>query len=268
MAKTRFDIRGISLRGEWDSEDRVLLVRDLGGEVTVKGNMLGRDFDITGEVEGTMENCLHFHVKSIGRVPPFFHEMILKWFAKFNRRWAGAVSETRDTLVIDPNRLVPENSDIRVFIEPTDFELADGMETTWRQKVLDWTQRNAGELAKDVVDYVLSIPDMLGLLKRLALDTRISRKVKAKIALYIAYVLSPVDLIPEILAGPLGLVDDTYVLLKLIRELATEIPEALIREHWRGRPEVLEVLIKGQAMARVATTLPNGVLKRLMRIFG
>lgn len=150
----------------------------------------------------------------------------------------------------------------------SDSNRADGLEASWRQKVLIWTERNAGSLAKDVVDYILIIPDMLGLLKRLAQDPRIAKKVKAKIAIYVAYVITPVDFIPEILTGPLGLVDDTYVLLKLLRELSTEIPEALIREHWKGRPEVLEILIKGQALARVATKLPNGMMRRLFRMFG
>lgn len=47
-------------------------------------------------------------------------------------------------------------------------------------------------------------------------------KKKAKIIIYLIYLLSPVDIIPEIFLGPLGLIDDGTVLLALITTLLKE----------------------------------------------
>lgn len=268
MAKNRFSVRGVSLNGEWDDEAKVLLVRDLSGEVGIKGNVLGFDVDVIGDVGAAFDNCLRFRVKAIGKMPKMFHEMLLKVVTRFNKQLAKATKVTKDTVLIDPNKLMVEHGEIRILIQPTDLEAVEEVELGWREKVLDWTRRNAGSLAKDVVDYILTIPDMLGLLKRLMMDARIPGRVKAKIALSIAYVLSPIDVIPEAFAGPLGLVDDAYVLLMLVNDLATEIPEEIIREHWHGRPEVIEVLIQGQALAKFVATLPDGALKKILALFG
>ena len=40
------------------------------------------------------------------------------------------------------------------------------------------------------------------------------------ILLLLIYTLSPVDLLPEMILGPLGLVDDTFVSLELLRQFS------------------------------------------------
>src|SRR5690606_974488 len=60
-------------------------------------------------------------------------------------------------------------------------------------------------------DLLLLLPDLAVLLARLLRDPRVPRGGKAIALLGIGYVLSPIDLLPEGLLGPIGLVDDLFV---------------------------------------------------------
>ena len=91
-------------------------------------------------------------------------------------------------------------------------------------------------------DYLLVGPDLFHLLCRLAADRRVPSSEKAKIAGAIAYFVSPIDLIPEGLIGPLGYIDDialaAYVLNRVINAGHGEIA----KEHWAGEGNLLDVI--------------------------
>ncbi|MDZ4178483.1 MAG: DUF1232 domain-containing protein, partial [Coriobacteriia bacterium] len=52
--------------------------------------------------------------------------------------------------------------------------------------------------------YLLAAPDLLHLLCRLTVDKQVPASEKAKLAAAIAYFVSPLDVMPEGLAGPIG----------------------------------------------------------------
>lgn len=85
-------------------------------------------------------------------------------------------------------------------------------------------------------------PDLFHVLCRLVGDPRIPAIHKAKLAATLAYFISPVGLVPELFTGPIGYVDDialtAYVLSGL---LATEHAH-IVREHWAGDEDVLQVV--------------------------
>ena len=59
-----------------------------------------------------------------------------------------------------------------------------------------------------IADLLLLLPDLVVLLARLLRDGRVPLGAKLTAAAGIAYVISPVDLMPEVLFGPLGILDD------------------------------------------------------------
>jgi len=89
-------------------------------------------------------------------------------------------------------------------------------------------------------DAVLALPNILKLLARLLRDPRVDRRRRLVALGAVAYAVSPVDLIPEVIPI-LGKVDDLVVAILAVRMLLDGAEEDLLAEHWDGPPEVLEI---------------------------
>jgi uncharacterized membrane protein YkvA (DUF1232 family) len=93
-----------------------------------------------------------------------------------------------------------------------------------------------------VRDLLLFLPDMIVLLLRLARDPRVPPGAKTVAMLGIGYALSPIDLLPEFLFGPLGFVDDLLIATAAISYIVNHVHPDLVRAHWPGPGEVLDVV--------------------------
>lgn len=89
-------------------------------------------------------------------------------------------------------------------------------------------------------DGLLALPNLLSLLVRLMRDPRVDRRRRLVAMGAVAYVISPVDLIPEVIPV-LGKADDVLVVILALRMLLDGAEEDLLAEMWGGPPEVLEV---------------------------
>jgi uncharacterized membrane protein YkvA (DUF1232 family) len=274
----KFSIQGLTVNGEWDEESGMLLISGLEGSLGLEGRFLGLGADIRGAIDVAMDNYIRIKVQSIGKLPKFTIPGILNLVRTFNPQFAKAAIVKGDMILLDPNRLIPGSlggeaqNGLRVLVQPKTFEVAEETVGSFRENFLAWTEKNAGALMKDVVDILFTIPDMLMLLINLAKDPRIPPELKLKIALCIAYVLSPIDLIPEVIAGALGFLDDVAAMGLLIAKLVCEIPPDIIRDNWKGRPDVLDLLLQGHALTKALTELngklPDVILRKLVTLFG
>lgn len=95
-----------------------------------------------------------------------------------------------------------------------------------------------------VAALIARIPHFLRLLIRLLRDRRVSRLDKALVIGTIAYVLTPIDLIPDFL-GFLGLIDDLYFMALAFDRLLVRAGPELVHEHWDGDPDTLRLLVDG-----------------------
>jgi uncharacterized membrane protein YkvA (DUF1232 family) len=91
---------------------------------------------------------------------------------------------------------------------------------------------------------IRELPSLLKLLFRLMIDRRVPVKDKALFALVAAYVISPLDLIPDF-GGLLGLVDDLYLVGLSLGRLMASAGEDILLEHWDGDARSLGFLIEG-----------------------
>ena len=91
-------------------------------------------------------------------------------------------------------------------------------------------------------DLVLLLPDFAVLLARLLRDPRVPRGPKLVALLGLGYVLSPVDLLPEFLLGPIGLVDDLLVVTAALSRLLNDVHPDVVRSHWPGQGDALEAI--------------------------
>jgi uncharacterized membrane protein YkvA (DUF1232 family) len=87
------------------------------------------------------------------------------------------------------------------------------------------------------------LPNLLMLFKGLVGDARVPRWSKALLLLGIAWVASPIDLIPEFIPV-LGPLDDAVVAALILRHLLRTAGPDVIAEHWRGDPVTLEKLLR------------------------
>jgi len=113
-------------------------------------------------------------------------------------------------------------------------------------------------------DLVLLLPDLTVLLFRLMRDERVPVGAKAIGMLGIGYVLSPVDLVPEFLFGPIGLLDDLFVVGAALSRILNYVHPDIVRSHWSGQGDALDAIQRatGWAEARV-----RGLVGRLLPRF-
>jgi uncharacterized membrane protein YkvA (DUF1232 family) len=109
-------------------------------------------------------------------------------------------------------------------------------------------------------EYALFAPRLAKLVSRLMRDKRVPARQKAILVLLGAYLLSPVDLIPDFIPG-LGHVDDLVLAAFALDQILNRVPEECIREHWDGDDDVLQVV---REILDIATGLvPDWLKKRL-----
>jgi uncharacterized membrane protein YkvA (DUF1232 family) len=106
---------------------------------------------------------------------------------------------------------------------------------------------------------LLFIPNMILLCFRLMTDPRVPRTERALVASAILYAIIPFDLIPDMIPF-IGQVDDAYLIAMTLLRLMERSDEAVIRQHWSGGGDVVELIWAVSLIA--AKLLP----KRIRRI--
>jgi uncharacterized membrane protein YkvA (DUF1232 family) len=110
-------------------------------------------------------------------------------------------------------------------------------------------------------DVVLLLPDLAVLLVRLLRDPRVPAGGKAIALLGVGYVLSPVDLVPEALFGPIGLVDDLLIVAATLSRVLNYVHPDVVRSHWSGQGDALDAIQRASSWAE---TRLRGALRRIL----
>ncbi len=129
-----------------------------------------------------------------------------------------------------------------------------------RNKIKSWLQSEEGKNYK-WGRYLLFAPDLFHLLTKLAMDPEVPTTEKAKLTMAIAYFISPVDLIPEIIVGPIGYIDDIALASYVLNNLLNKIDPEILKRHWAGEDDVLQVIKQITAIAD--KMIGSGLLKKL-----
>ena len=87
------------------------------------------------------------------------------------------------------------------------------------------------------------IPDCLVLLRRLLGDPRVPRRRKVVLGVLVGYLLMPIDLVPDFIPVA-GQLDDVIVAALALRYVLRGGGEPLLREHWPGPPQSLELVVR------------------------
>jgi uncharacterized membrane protein YkvA (DUF1232 family) len=91
-------------------------------------------------------------------------------------------------------------------------------------------------------DLLLVLPDLTILLLRLVRDPRVPVLQKGIAIAGVGYVLSPIDLVPALVFGPVGLLDDLFVVAACLSRLLNHVHPDVVRGHWSGQGDALETI--------------------------
>jgi uncharacterized membrane protein YkvA (DUF1232 family) len=87
------------------------------------------------------------------------------------------------------------------------------------------------------------IPDCVVLFRRLLGDGRVPRSRKLLIVGLIAYLATPIDLVPDFIPVA-GQLDDVIIAAFVLRMIVRSGGPELVREHWPGPSTSLDVLVR------------------------
>lgn len=118
---------------------------------------------------------------------------------------------------------------------------------------------------RTVMEYIKQLPQFLSLLWGLLTDPRVAVIDKALVAGAIAYIVTPMDLIPDFIPF-LGEVDDVYLLMLALRRLLENAGRKVLLSHWKGEPEALRTLNLRLVIGAAAFFLPRRMRRRLQVI--
>src|SRR5688572_94403 len=133
-----------------------------------------------------------------------------------------------------------------------------------RERQVEGTPRTGAK--RTVMGYIGELPRFLRLLWGLVTDARVAVVDKLLVAGAIAYIVTPIDLIPDFIPF-LGEVDDVFLLVLALRRLMENAGKAVLLSHWTGDPADLRDLNLRKALMAAAFFLPRRIRRRL-RVLG
>jgi uncharacterized membrane protein YkvA (DUF1232 family) len=116
----------------------------------------------------------------------------------------------------------------------------------------------ARQLARDAV---MMLPNLVRLLGRLVKDPRVPRRSKVVLLVAVAYVISPIDILPEVIPVA-GILDDLFLVAFALNHLIERAGADLVLEHWDGPQDILEMV------RSVLGTINDFVPQKIRRLLG
>jgi len=113
----------------------------------------------------------------------------------------------------------------------------------WLRRPDDLTVREALRL----------LPDVLRLVRRLAADRSLPAPVRVRLWLLLGYLLSPIDLVPDVLPV-VGYADDAVLVAWVLRSVVRRAGDAALARHWPGTPAGLAVVRRLAGLGGSATS--------------
>ena len=119
---------------------------------------------------------------------------------------------------------------------------------------------------RTLTETIRELPNYLRLLWGLMLDRRVPHFEKLLVGGAIAYIVMPLDWIPDF-SPFLGQIDDVFLLVMSLQRLVHSAGRRVLLDHWGGDPSALEDLNMMKIVAAAAFFLPRRMRRRL-RVIG
>lgn len=168
---------------------------------------------------------------------------------------SGAIKVKLDDINLSLGNLLSKSDTVTENIEEIkDEEVIEPGDNS--KEVIDYSIEKTSDLYTDVrnnialkmpkkyesiTDYAFVIPDILALLIRLFKDKRVKLKTKITLALCIAYITSPFEIIPDKIPF-IGKLDDIGVAVFGLSRVIEDVPKEIILSNWEGDNTILMVV--------------------------
>ncbi|MBC2580196.1 YkvA family protein [Clostridium sp. DJ247] len=169
---------------------------------------------------------------------------------------SGAIEVEAENLIYAENKLMPTRNKETKKIEPTKPK---DEYTKFRKQIVDKVPNKYDKFIK----YAMIIPDITALLWRLFRDKRVKVKVKIMVAGVVAYLASPIDVLPDFI--PLvGKIDDLAIAFFALNAIINEVPEEIILENWQGDENI--ILITKEAVGYISQVVGAQNVNKLIKV--
>lgn len=118
---------------------------------------------------------------------------------------------------------------------------------------------------RTIMGTISDLPNFLRLLYGLITDKRVQSLDKLVVAGAIAYILLPVDIVPDFIPF-IGEVDDVFLLILALQRLIANAGRAVVQTYWSGDPADLSAGNLEKILAACAFFLPRRMRRRLRTI--
>lgn len=109
---------------------------------------------------------------------------------------------------------------------------------------------------------IMLIPNYLKLLYRLTRDHRVQATEKALLLGTAAYILSPIDFLPDFIPF-VGQVDDVLLVALILQRFMNSVNPQVLHQYWDGRPDLLRNIEQVLSWSRFF--LPKDVYQKVVR---
>lgn len=92
-----------------------------------------------------------------------------------------------------------------------------------------------------IIDAARLMPDLVRLVRGLAGDRALPRRVRVRIWILLAWMASPIDAIPDFIPV-IGMADDVILTYLVLRSVVRSAGDEVLERHWPGSPEGLAAL--------------------------
>jgi uncharacterized membrane protein YkvA (DUF1232 family) len=118
---------------------------------------------------------------------------------------------------------------------------------------------------RTVMGTMKELPNFLRLLGGLLADARVTLTDKLLVAGAFAYILLPLDYVPDFIPF-LGEIDDIFLLVMALQRLIANAGRNVLLDHWMGDPKDLSTLDLQRVLTAAAFFLPRRIRRRLRTI--
>lgn len=152
-----------------------------------------------------------------------------------------------------------ENEVVKTKSKSDNLELTTESYSKYRKKLMEKLPNKYKNLQR----YVVLIPDIIALLLRLYKDNRVDKEIKINISIAIAYLLCPIDILPDVVPF-LGTIDDVAVTFFILQRILCDIPENVILDNWEGEEDIIKV--SKDAVDFLSNIVGVNKLKKLFKV--
>ncbi|HSY52270.1 MAG TPA: YkvA family protein [Thermoanaerobaculia bacterium] len=123
-----------------------------------------------------------------------------------------------------------------------------------------------GKVLGKTAEFLLLVPDVFILLWRLTTDSRVNSKDKLLLGSAVVYFISPFDLIPEAIVGPIGYLDDLVFGVFVLNKILGSVDVSIVREHWSGSEDVLHAIQR--VLGAADSLIGKDMVAKIKRMMG